>query len=105
MKLWVDDIRVPPEGWLWAKTAREAIDILASLEIDEVSLDHDLGEPIEVVGSGYEVACFLEERAVNGLAVPSVIRIHSANPVGRQQMTAAIESIQRLTSCIQRLNR
>ncbi|MGV8875505.1 MAG: cyclic-phosphate processing receiver domain-containing protein [Rhodococcus sp. (in: high G+C Gram-positive bacteria)] len=43
MKLWVDDLRLPPEGWEWAKTSREAITALSSSDVSELSLDHDLG--------------------------------------------------------------
>lgn len=47
MKLWVDDLRPPPDDtWVWSKTSQNAIDtlMLAGLgEITEISLDHDLG--------------------------------------------------------------
>ena len=32
MKLWLDDVRKPPEGWAWAKTADEAIELLEAGE-------------------------------------------------------------------------
>ena len=28
MKVWLDDVRAPPEGWEWAKTTQEAVDFL-----------------------------------------------------------------------------
>ena len=44
MKLWFDDIRRPPDDtWLWARTIEEAKLLVQTNEIDEASLDHDLG--------------------------------------------------------------
>ncbi|MCZ4653834.1 hypothetical protein O4157_20745 [Gordonia amicalis] len=43
MKLWVDDLRTPPDGWAWAKTSAEAIGMLTDHAVTEPSLDHDLG--------------------------------------------------------------
>ncbi len=44
MKLWLDDVRTPPEGWVWAKSYDEAVEILSNLddEFTDASLDHDL---------------------------------------------------------------
>ena len=98
MNLWVDDLRSAPDGWLLAKTASEAIALLRQGNIQQISLDHDLGEPESVVGSGYQVAIWLEEQAYTGnwAVIPDRISIHSANPVGRQNMLAAIDAIDRL---------
>ena len=43
MKLWIDDIRKAPSGWVWVKTSTEAIKMLLSRPIEEISFDHDLG--------------------------------------------------------------
>lgn len=42
MKLFVDDIRACPEGWVLARTVTESIRILATQSVEEVSLDHDI---------------------------------------------------------------
>lgn len=44
-KLWLDDIRKPPEGfWVWARTIEDAkMIVLASDTFMEMSLDHDMG--------------------------------------------------------------
>ena len=43
IKLYVDDVRIPPEkDWKLARTITEAIRILATVEVSEVSLDHDI---------------------------------------------------------------
>lgn len=45
MKLYVDDLRQPPEGWEVARTITDAIRILATGMVDEISLDHDIMIP------------------------------------------------------------
>ena len=47
MKLWLDDERPAPEGWVWVKTAAEAIRALADQDcefITHMSFDHDLAD-------------------------------------------------------------
>lgn len=89
MKLWLDDERpVPDESWTLASTCEEAIELLKTGKVEEVSLDHDLGAAKE---TGYQVACFIEEAAARG-TIPVIRRmaVHSANPVGRQRMKQAL---------------
>lgn len=90
MKLWLDDVRPAPDGWIWVKNARQAIMMLQSADIEQISLDHDLGD--ERSGSGYEVAVFIERNAADGTRKPPQWQIHSANPVGCYRMKAAMES-------------
>lgn len=92
-KLYLDDERRTPQGWVRAFTAPEAITLLLSGGIVEVSLDHDLGP--EEAGTGYDVATWIEEQAVLGSLPPLRWRIHSANPVGRARMEAALRSAER----------
>lgn len=97
-KLWLDDERPAPAGWVHVKTAQAAIDLIASGGIAEVSLDHDLGEPEAVVGNGYMVLVAMETMAAEGQGqrLPREIRVHTANPVARSRMIAARDSILRL---------
>jgi hypothetical protein len=93
--VWLDDVRETPAGWTRAYTAREAIALLEAGGVVEISLDHDLGDKA-TCGSGYEVACWIEEAvAMRGFEPPKMV-IHSANVVGRERMQRAIESIERL---------
>jgi len=41
-RLFIDDMREIPPGWLGCRTVSEAIAVLAVLPISEVSLDHDI---------------------------------------------------------------
>lgn len=91
VRLWLDDVRPAPEGWTWVKTAREAIALLAQGDVTVCSLDHDLGAE----ESGYDVLLWIEACMAAGAwygALPE-FHIHSANPVGRERMMAALRSI------------
>ena len=43
MKLWLDDRRPAPAGWTRAFSVAEAQALLKTGQIEEASLDHDLG--------------------------------------------------------------
>jgi hypothetical protein len=60
--------------------------------VTELSLDHDLGD--DSIGTGYDVLTWLEEQVhCHSFTPPPVIKVHSANPVAKQRMLAAIQSI------------
>lgn len=94
MKLWLDDVREPPAEWesyFWASNAPVAIEALATMEFDEVSLDHDLGPP--EAGEGYDVLLWIEERVRLDGYVPPKMSVHSANSPARARMERAIAAI------------
>ena len=88
MKLWVDDERPAPEGWVWAKTVSEARWALMCgragwhQKVSEVSLDHDLGGD----STTREVVLWMCENDY----WPEIIRVHTANPVGRDWLVGMI---------------
>jgi hypothetical protein len=90
VKVWLDDERPAPDGWVHVRTARDCIAVLETGGVTELSLDHDLG-PVEA-GTGYEVACWLEEHPK--LAPPAWrCECHSANPIGRSKIYAALRKL------------
>lgn len=91
MQLWLDDKRLPHEGWTWFKTAAEAIHALQTESVEAVSLDHDLG-PLDTCGSGYEVAKHIESMAHEGTLPRLAWHLHTQNVVGRRNMEAALRS-------------
>lgn len=94
MRLYLDDVRPTPEGFdLRAWTAKEAIKFIDQGGITFISFDHDLGE--EANGTGYDVAKFIEMRAVEGIK-PPLFDVHSANPVGAENIFAAMNQAFRL---------
>jgi hypothetical protein len=92
MKIWLDDLRVAPDGWKWVKTAQEAIALLETEHVEKISLDHDLGDD-EKFGTGYTVVKWVEEKVFTSDYVPPVIVIHSANIVGRSNMEKGLDHI------------
>lgn len=102
MKLWLDDVRPAPEGWVWCKTAREAKRVIADddrNELEEISFDHDLGSS----RTGYDVATFIEALAASGMMRRLKWTVHSANPVGRRQIEAAMKSAERYWAAFEKL--
>lgn len=91
INVWLDDVRPMPKGYhLHVKTAKEAIETLKECNgVKGISLDHDLGD--DENGTGYDVACFIEQSAYNGTLQPLEVSIHSANPVGRSRMEQVLE--------------
>lgn len=89
MWVWLDDVRPMPESFTHhVKTAAEAIELLETNQVTLISLDHDLGDNQR---TGYDVAKFIERAASKGVLKRLVVAVHTANPVGRLNMCAAIE--------------
>lgn len=97
MKLYLDDERTAPEGWVQVRWPDEAIKLLQKGIVSHLSLDHDLGD--DQRGTGYDVLLWIEQEvALHNLTPPEKIVVHSANPPARKRMQAAIESIFRMYS-------
>ena len=92
MKLFVDDIRNPPDGtWLIARDYNRAIEILQSYNCSIISLDHDLGTD----QSGYDIAKWIEKQVfLHQIQAPEIL-CHSQNPVGKKNILAVGEAIER----------
>lgn len=91
MKVFLDDERATPEGWVRAFWPEEVIALLKTGQVTELSLDHDLGD--DARGTGYTVLLWLEEQVVAHGIPPPIVRVHSANPPARRRMEAAIAVI------------
>lgn len=90
-KIYLDDLRPAPDGWVRVFWPDEAIALLKTGEVTHLSLDHDLGD--DQRGTGYDVLLWIEEAvAIDGFKAPE-ITVHSANPAARQRMEAAIVAI------------
>lgn len=92
MRIWLDDERPAPDGWVRCLWPSEVIDLLVAHEdVTDVSLDHDLGD--DERGTGNDVLLWIEEQvALNGYDPPT-LRVHSANSSAAQKMWAAIAQI------------
>jgi hypothetical protein len=94
MRVFLDDERVPPVGWTLVRWPDEAIALLQEGRVEEISLDHDLGDDDR--GTGYDVVLWVERAVVERGFVPPLMRVHSANSSARAKMEAGIEAIARL---------
>jgi hypothetical protein len=88
MKIWVDDIRTPPDGWRWCKDSESAIHTLQECEaryepIELMSLDHDLGGD----DTTRPIVLWMCENDF----WPVEVVCHSANPVGIDWIEGMIE--------------
>lgn len=96
MKVYLDDLRPAPEGWKRVYWPDEAIALLETGDVEELSLDHDLGN--DVRGTGYDVLVWIEEAvALRGFKPPN-LRVHSANPAAAVRMQESIAAILRLAN-------
>lgn len=102
MRLWIDDVRPAPEGYVWCKSVNEAIETIKLVEsfhfynpttkeerfvvIELIDIDHDAGDYIDDGGDYIKLLDWLEE---TGRSYP--IRIHSMNPVGVENMRRIIQ--------------
>lgn len=101
MKLWIDDVRPAPDGYVWAHSVYRAIKEIIFAEkgvedafgiirmpesIELIDIDHDAGEYAQYGGDYIKLLDWLEE---TGRDYP--IRIHSMNSVGCANMRRIIE--------------
>ena len=92
LKIWVDDIRPAPEGYVWLKSVNEVKKyladphILCNYEIKFIDLDHDAGDYAKDGGDYIKILDYLEMVGYSG-----DLRIHSMNPVGVQNMRNIIQ--------------
>lgn len=92
MKVFLDDVRDAPEGWTRTYWPDEAIALLETGEVKEISLDHDLGD--DTRGTGYDVVLWIEEAVVLRGFTPPKIFVHSANVPARARMERGILAIE-----------
>lgn len=93
LKLFVDDLRECPAGWVPARTITEAIRILAMQAVREISLDHDIAcSHNGCFKGGFEsfepVAYFLSLLRYHGDHIK--VRIHTANVEAGRRMADII---------------
>ncbi|MEW6736555.1 MAG: cyclic-phosphate processing receiver domain-containing protein [Acidobacteriota bacterium] len=93
MKVYLDDERECPPGWIAVRWPDEAIELLKTDQVTEISLDHDLGDDSR--GTGYDVILWIEEAVATRGFNPPKITVHSANSSARQKMELGIQSIER----------
>ena len=95
MKVYLDDERIAPIGWVQCRWAQDVIELLQRENVTHLSLDHDLGD--DSISTGYDVIKWIEEAVALRGFIPPHIAVHSANPSGREKMMLGIQSIIKLS--------
>lgn len=87
MKIWLDDLRPAPEGYVWCRSVNEAIRFIKSTEgeIELIDCDHDLGDYAKDGGDRIKLLDWLAEQELY-----YKIHLHTMNPVGRANMERII---------------
>ena len=90
-RIWLDDIREAPDGFVPCKSVNEAKAVIKELEerneeIELISCDHDLGDFACDGGDGIKLLDWLVER---NTLYP--IELHTMNVVGRENMQREIK--------------
>lgn len=107
MKIWVDDVRIRPDDYVWRTSVNKTIDLIEYCEdviksaikqkydgykdvikaytIELIDIDHDAGDYVSDGGDYIKLLDWLEETERN-----YPIRIHSMNSVGRENMRRII---------------
>ncbi|MFM5372542.1 cyclic-phosphate processing receiver domain-containing protein [Aeromonas veronii] len=91
MKLYLDDERKTPVGWVRVFWPDEAIAWLKTEMVTEISLDHDLGDDDR--GTGYDVILWIENEVMTNNFIHPQIHIHSANVSARRKMELGVVAI------------
>ena len=95
MKLWIDDCRPAPEGYIWLKSTNETLRFIINHvhDIEEVALDHDAGDYVNEGGDYINILKEIERLARKSPTtfIGYKFSIHTANPVGAANMRAIIQ--------------
>ncbi len=94
-KLYLDDERNPSteDEWYVARNTKEAINLYLQLgPADFISFDHDLGGDDNAM-------VFLKWLTANSYGPPKDYQVHSANPIGRDNIISFIESWKKIMEC------
>lgn len=105
MKLWIDDVRPAPEGYIWRKSVNKAKSTIVKFEnenkyfaerewgvrippipLELISIDHDAGDYVSDGGDYINLLKWLEGTGRN-----YPIRIHSTDAVAVENMRQIIQ--------------
>jgi len=94
MRIFLDDVRIPSDNLgkvIVVRDAQTAMDLVRTGNVTWISFDHDLGTDL----TGYDVAMLIEELVFMGNIRCPEWHIHSANPVGRERIRAAMRGAEK----------
>ena len=88
MKLWIDDIRPAPDGFIWCKSVNQAKAAITAYE-HQYSCDNILIDLDNDAADYFKILDWLEEK--NIVDTGYFFKIHSKNPVGVMRMKDIIQ--------------
>ena len=94
VKIWLDDERKSPSGFMHFHSVNEVIDFISTSGYTAfyLDLDHDLGEYASDGGDAIKLIYWLIENGYNeNTNYTFKFNLHTMNPVGRENMKAMIE--------------
>ena len=83
MKLWIDDVRPAPDGFIWCKSVNQAKAAITAYE-HQYSCDNILIDLDNDAADYFKILDWLEEK--NIVDTGYFFKIHSKNPVGVMKM-------------------
>lgn len=93
MRVWLDDVRAAPPGWVRTYTVDQTLQFLRTGQVVELSLDYDL-DATDGLRKGIEVIAWLERKMAEGRINPPVVHIHTINPGGGMAMCARLHRLE-----------
>lgn len=89
-KLYLDDVRPCPSGYVLARSYEEAIELITEMGCPSfISFDHDLGlKPDKTELNGFSLVKWLVDKDLDEKIIPDHFDyvIHSSNPNGRDNI-------------------
>lgn len=96
MKVFMDDARTTPEGWVRTYNIEETKNLLSTRLVTHLSLDNDLGS-LDPKTEGFNVLNWLDELVDSDPTFPiPEIKVHSSNAGRAQSMRLAVGRLERI---------
>jgi hypothetical protein len=76
-----------PDGWTWASSVKDAIDMLSHNEVSQIYLEFDIG---------YDVLKWIENEVLTNAYEPPKMIIGKVDDVERKKMEKVVQNILRL---------
>lgn len=96
MKVFLDDERITPEGWVRVYSVAECIEALKTRQVKYLSLDNDLGSE-DPKTEGFNVLNWLEETIYEDTSFPiPEMTVHSSNAARALSMRMIIKKLEQI---------
>jgi hypothetical protein len=94
MKLYVDEQKAAPKGWMAATKPQEAIALLQTGTVDVLNLQSDLNSP--KFGSAMDLLNWMKTAILNYGLIPPTIKFHGEDSVQTERLQIEVLKIKNL---------